>query len=78
MPSIEQVLWFIESEQDANLDLGSVAAHAGLSPFALSRLFSLATGWSVMRYPPDPGGPCPGRRHAGHPAGGAGCGLWLP
>ena len=50
MPSIEQVLWFIESEQDASLDLGSVAAHAGLSPFALSRLFSLATGWSVMRY----------------------------
>ncbi|WP_236234864.1 AraC family transcriptional regulator [Pseudomonas tohonis] len=50
MPSIEKVLWFIETELGSELDLGHVARQFGLSPFALSRFFSLATGWSVMRY----------------------------
>lgn len=50
MPSIEKVLWFIETELGSELDLGHVARQFGLSPFAPSRFFSMATSWSVMRY----------------------------
>ncbi|MGE8326853.1 AraC family transcriptional regulator [Pseudomonas urmiensis] len=50
MRSIENILWFIESELQSELDLGRVAQRFDLSPFALSRYFSLTTGWPVMRY----------------------------
>lgn len=50
MRNIEKALWYIEVELGAELDLGKVARHCELSPFALARAFALATGWSVMRY----------------------------
>lgn len=50
MRSIEQALWYIEVELRAELDLGRVARHCGMSPFALARTFALATNWTVMRY----------------------------
>lgn len=50
MLNIEKALWYIEVELQSGLDLGRVAHHCRLSPFALSRLFVVATGWSVMRY----------------------------
>jgi len=59
MLNIERALWYIELELGSDLDLGRVARHCNLSPFALARLFSLSTGWPVMRYPGsafEPGG----------------------
>lgn len=50
MPNIERALWYIEVELGSPLDLGRVARHCNISPFALARLFALSTGWSVMRY----------------------------
>lgn len=50
MLNIERALWYIELELGSDLDLGRVARHCNLSPFALARLFSLSTGWPVMRY----------------------------
>lgn len=50
MLNIEQALWYIEVELGSDLDLGRVAQHCNLSPFALARLFAMSTGWSVMRY----------------------------
>lgn len=50
MRSIENSLWFIESELQSELDLSRVAQRFDLLPFALSRYFSLTTGWPVMRY----------------------------
>ncbi|SSB97766.1 transcriptional regulator, AraC family [Pseudomonas sp. 43mfcvi1.1] len=50
MLSIERALWYIELELESQLDLGCVARHCNMSPFALARLFALSTGWSVMRY----------------------------
>lgn len=50
MLSIERALWYIELELGSQLDLGRVARHCNMSPFALARLFALSTGWSVMRY----------------------------
>ncbi|WP_194790389.1 AraC family transcriptional regulator [Pseudomonas sp. UFMG81] len=50
MRGIEHILWYIESALDTDLDLGRVARHFQLSPFALSRQFAAATGWPVMRY----------------------------
>lgn len=50
MLNIERALWYIELELGAHLDLGRVARHCNLSPFALARLFALSTGWPVMRY----------------------------
>lgn len=50
MRSIEHILWYIETALDTDLDLGRVARHFGLSPFALARQFAAATGWPVMRY----------------------------
>ncbi|WP_349970032.1 AraC family transcriptional regulator [Pseudomonas caspiana] len=50
MLNIERALWYIELELKSDLDLGRVARHCNMSPFALARLFSLSTGWSVMRY----------------------------
>ncbi|CAM3946735.1 Right origin-binding protein [Pseudomonas reidholzensis] len=50
MRSIEKILWFIESQLASDLDLGYIAQRFDLSPFALSRFFSLTTGWPLMRY----------------------------
>ena len=36
MLNTEKALWFIEKELGTELDLGRVARHCGLSPFALS------------------------------------------
>lgn len=50
MLNIERALWYIELELKSDLDLERVARHCNMSPFALSCLFALSTGWSVMRY----------------------------
>ncbi|MHC6225176.1 AraC family transcriptional regulator [Pseudomonas sp. X10] len=50
MRNIEKILWYIESQLGSDLDLGRVADHFNLSPFALARFFTLTTGWPVMRY----------------------------
>lgn len=50
MRNIERALWYIERELGTRLDLERVARHCNLSPFAFSRLFTMSTGWSVMRY----------------------------
>ncbi|WP_339503601.1 AraC family transcriptional regulator [Pseudomonas silesiensis] len=50
MLNIERALWYIELELGSHLDLGRVARHCNMSPFALARLFALSTGWPVMRY----------------------------
>lgn len=50
MRNVERALWFIERELNSDVDLGRVASHCNISPFALARLFVLTTGWPVMRY----------------------------
>ncbi|MCW8275206.1 AraC family transcriptional regulator [Pseudomonas sp. PCH199] len=50
MLNIEKALWYIEVELGSDLDLGRIARHCNMSPFALARLFALSTGWPVMRY----------------------------
>lgn len=50
MRNVESALWFIERELGSQLDLGRVSRHCKISPFAMSRLFALSTGWPVMKY----------------------------
>jgi AraC family transcriptional regulator len=50
MRNVERALWFIERELASHLDLGEVSRHCKISPFALSRLFTVSTGWPVMKY----------------------------
>jgi AraC family transcriptional regulator len=50
MDPIERALWFIENELSSTLTLDRIAASCGLTRFGLSHLFSMNTGWPVMRY----------------------------
>ncbi|KPX41626.1 AraC family transcriptional regulator [Pseudomonas savastanoi pv. glycinea] len=50
MSNVERALWFIERKLGSHLDLGEVSRHCKISPFALSRLFVVSTGWPVLKY----------------------------
>ena len=45
-----KALWFIESHFREEIDLQAIADAAGVSRYHLSRVFGLATGWSIMQY----------------------------
>ena len=45
-----KALWFIESHFAEDLTLDDVAGAAGVSRYHASRVFALATGWSILRY----------------------------
>lgn len=47
---VDRALWFVESKLAEQLSLDEIASMAGVSRFVLSRQFSWATGFSVMRY----------------------------
>lgn len=51
MTAVAKILWLIESRLgDNELSLERMADHAGISRFSLSRMFPLATGWSLSSY----------------------------
>jgi AraC family transcriptional regulator len=50
MRNVERALWFIERELTSHLDLGEVSRDCKISPFTLSRLFTVSTDWPVMKY----------------------------
>ncbi|MEO7424911.1 MAG: AraC family transcriptional regulator [Fibrobacteria bacterium] len=50
MNAVQYALWYIESHFPEIRSLEEVATQVGVSPFHLTRAFSIATGNSVMRY----------------------------
>ncbi|KVD89839.1 AraC family transcriptional regulator [Burkholderia stagnalis] len=50
MNPVGKALWFIENELGDELTLDRISADCGMSRFGFSRLFSMNTGWPVMRY----------------------------
>ncbi|MCX4163886.1 MULTISPECIES: AraC family transcriptional regulator [Paraburkholderia] len=50
MDPVGKALWFIEIELDDELTLDAISAICGMTRFGLSRIFSMSTGWPVMRY----------------------------
>ncbi|NYH25221.1 AraC family transcriptional regulator [Paraburkholderia bryophila] len=50
MNPVTKALWFIEIELGDELTLERISSTCGMSRFGLSRLFSMSTGWPVMRY----------------------------
>ena len=50
MNPVGQALWFIETKLDRELTLDRISAHCDMTRFGFSRLFSMNTGWPVMRY----------------------------
>ncbi|KAF1036398.1 MAG: Right origin-binding protein [Burkholderia lata] len=50
MNPVGQALWFIETRLDRELTLDRISANCDMSRFGFSRLFSMNTGWPVMRY----------------------------
>ncbi|ABB13049.1 AraC family transcriptional regulator [Burkholderia lata] len=50
MNPVGQALWFIETRLDRELTLDRISANCDMSCFGFSRLFSMNTGWPVMRY----------------------------
>jgi AraC family transcriptional regulator len=50
MSAIAKTVWVIESRIGAPISLDELAAHAGVSRFHLSRIFPLATGYSISGY----------------------------
>lgn len=50
MSAIAKTIWVIESRIGAPVSLDELAAHAGVSRFHLSRIFPLATGYSISGY----------------------------
>ncbi|WP_175866963.1 AraC family transcriptional regulator [Burkholderia contaminans] len=50
MNPVGQALWFIETKLDRELTLDGISAHCDMTRFGFSRLFSMNTGWPVMRY----------------------------
>lgn len=50
MNLVGKALWYIESHFAEELSLADIAAMGKVSRFHMSRVFGLATGWSVMRY----------------------------
>ncbi len=47
---VSKAIWFIETQLAEDITLDEIAAVAGISRFQMSRAFSLATGWSLVRY----------------------------
>ena len=45
-----KALWYIESHFQEEINLEKIAAIVGVSPFHLTRVFAVNTGYSVMRY----------------------------
>jgi len=50
MNTVEKALWYIESHLPEILSLEDVAGNVGVTPFHLTRAFSISTGRSLMRY----------------------------
>lgn len=50
MSAIAKTIWVIESRIGMPVTLDELAAHAGVSRFHLSRIFPLATGYSISGY----------------------------
>jgi AraC family transcriptional regulator len=50
MNAIEKAIWFIENHFAEPITLESIADACAVSPYHLTRIFSVATGHSVMRY----------------------------
>jgi len=50
MTAIAKTIWLIESHFGVNLTLEAMAANAGVSRTYLSRIFPLATGYSISAY----------------------------
>ncbi|MDF3820738.1 AraC family transcriptional regulator [Leptospira sp. 96542] len=50
MDFVQKALWFIEGHSKENISLEDVAKNAGVSPFYLTRTFSLTMGISLMKY----------------------------
>uniref|UniRef100_UPI002ABD83B5 AraC family transcriptional regulator n=1 Tax=Burkholderia cepacia TaxID=292 RepID=UPI002ABD83B5 len=50
MNPVGQALWFIETTLDTELTLDRISDSCDMSRFGFSRLFSMNTGWPVMRY----------------------------
>jgi AraC family transcriptional regulator len=50
MSAIAKTIWMIESRFGETLTLDAMAAHAGVSRSYLSRIFPLATGYSISGY----------------------------
>nr|WP_298724798.1 AraC family transcriptional regulator [uncultured Steroidobacter sp.] len=50
MNPINRALWYIESHLKTELSLESLAAHANVSPFYLTRAFNHLSGLPIMRY----------------------------
>jgi AraC family transcriptional regulator len=50
MSAITKTIWLIESRSSDPLTLDDMAAHAGVSRSHLSRIFPLATGYSISAY----------------------------
>ncbi|WP_175830974.1 AraC family transcriptional regulator [Burkholderia cepacia] len=50
MNPVGKALWLIETELDRELTLDRISAGCDMSRFGFSRLFSMNTGWPVMRY----------------------------
>jgi AraC family transcriptional regulator len=50
MNAIEKAIWFIENHFAEPITLESIADACAVSPYHLTRIFSMAAGHSVMRY----------------------------
>ncbi|QUY46176.1 AraC family transcriptional regulator [Acaryochloris marina] len=50
MGPVEKALWFIESHFNKKLTLSAIANASDVSRYHLTRVFGIATGYSVMRY----------------------------
>ena len=50
MSAIAKTIWLLESRFGENLSLDDIAVHAGVSRSHLSRIFPLATGYSISAY----------------------------
>jgi AraC family transcriptional regulator len=50
MTPVRKAIWYVESHFAAPLTLDDVAAHAGVSPYHMTRAFAAVTGQPVMRY----------------------------
>ncbi|CAB3756201.1 AraC family transcriptional regulator [Burkholderia sp. MSh2] len=50
MNPVGKALWYIETALDKALTLDRISADCDMTRFGFSRLFSMNTGWPVMRY----------------------------
>jgi len=50
MRSVERTIWYVESHLNTAMSLDDIAAVAGISKYALTRAFIVATGHTVLAY----------------------------